>query len=235
MAQQPDAFQSKGQQIVKVLSDNKKTLSAGLIALVMAGAGYFSYERWENHKEELALEALSAVEIELDNKRQELSKDDKKLDPTQFDENFKDLSDRLETVILSHKGRTAAVVSAIRLVGFYLSLDQFDRAEKMLAEFPEQGQGRLLQSLLIFQRSTVAMAKEQYDQATMGFEQLLDQKESEFLHPETLLRLGLCYEKMDQVDRARDAYLRATTEFAESNAGRQAKTYLRLLELEKRG
>ncbi|MCB0391294.1 MAG: tetratricopeptide repeat protein, partial [Bdellovibrionales bacterium] len=53
--------------------------------------------------------------------------------------------------------------------------------------------------------------------------------EHKHLHPESLLRMGLCYEKQNDVEKAKQYFERVTREFEESEAATQAKNFLRYL------
>ena len=253
-AKTPDAFLTGSDKLLKWIEHNRSLVGAVLGLLVLVGIGWVIYGQWTGMTERKAAAALYNVEAKIRAKREEFArKEDERLqklaekqadkkDKTgkttetdtvkpDFDRDFAEFARQLETEIQNHKNTNAAVVSTLNLVGLYLTNKKPELADALLAKV-ETAKEDSLAALLKTQKATVAMELGDYSRAAAGFEALAQDRKAEFLHPDALLKLGVCQEKMGQVDDAKGTFERVSTEFGDSEAGRSAKAYLRLLQLE---
>jgi predicted negative regulator of RcsB-dependent stress response len=252
-ARTPDAFLSFSDKALKWIEDNWAPVGGVFGVLIVAGLGWVGYSQWQGYTERKAAVAIYEVEAKIRDKRdafareedkrlQELSnaldsKDKNKTLPDlsprkiDFDSNFADLARELEKRILDHKNTNAAAVASLNLAGLYLSNKKAELADAFLSKI-ERAKDPSLTALLKMQKAIIAMELGDFPRATAGFESLISDRKSEFLHPDALLKLGVCQEKQGQVEDAKGTFERVSTEYADSEAGRSAKAYLRLLQLE---
>jgi TolA-binding protein len=59
---------------------------------------------------------------------------------------------------------------------------------------------------------------------------VIDNKDIAFLHPDALLKSGVCLETLNQSDKARENYRKIVEDFGDTTAAQSAKTFLRALE-----
>ena len=251
-ARTPDAFLTLSDKLLKWIEDNALWLGALATVVFVSGLGYLAFDQWKNWSERKATSRIYQAEAALNQKREELgkvennrlqelvkemaNKKDKKMpamEPTKvdFEANYAALASAYEKAILADKNSKAGVIAAINLAGFYLANNKVELATTLLEQVGGSNNGPVA-ALLQVQRATLAMEKSDYERAIDQFEQVLQNKEVDFLHSVALLKIGVCYERMKELDRAREAYIRVSTEFGETESARTAKGYLRLLEIQ---
>ncbi len=250
-ARTPDAFLTGSERILKWVEDNIAVVGGIFGAILLIGLGWLGYGQFNDFQERRATKAIYAAQMNLNKQRDQVAKDEnerlEKLLKEMKDKGAKDLPQKedskadfeavfagpaqeVEKQIIAHKSTKAAAIAAIDLAGLYLDQKKPDLAAALLAQV-DGGDSEIIRALVKMQRSTVAMELGDYNRAISGFEDLAGRSGVEFIHAEALLKAGLCYERLEQMDRAKDLYTRVSTEFGESESGRTAKNYLRLLQL----
>lgn len=252
-ARTPDAFLSFSDKAVKWVEDNRGLVGGALGVFLVAGLGWVGVDQWGKMTERRAAASIYKVEAKIREKReafareedqrlQELSKaldskDKNKALPDltprkmDFDSSFADLARDLEKEIMDHANTNAAAVATLNLVALYLTNKKAELADAFLAKV-ERAKDESLTSLLKMQKATVALEMGDYPRAAAAFETLASDRKAEFLHPDALLKLGVSQEKMGQIEEAKGTFERVSTEYGDSEAGRSAKAYLRLLQIE---
>lgn len=250
-ARTPDAFLTGSEKFLKWVEDKSVILAVVAAVALVAGLSLIGYQQWDARQERLATtriyEAQAALlkkqedqqKIESDRLQkmaEEASAKKSKMPSYQplkvdFDSTFGALAQAVEQAIIKEKSSKAALVAAIHLAGLYMNHDKVDQAFHLLSQLKGQGEGAV-GALLTAQRATVAMDKGEFETAIKDFEKIVSNKDVDFLHSSALLKIGLCYEKLNQLDQARQTYLRVSTEFGDTESARTAKGYLRLLELQ---
>lgn len=243
-AKTPDAFLTWSEKGFKWVEANRtvviSVLSIGLVG-GLAWGGYVQYRSWT---EKSAAKAIYVAEAKLNKKKEELAKAEsdamtkdkdtgkiKEPPKVDFEASLSESAREVEGAIVKHAQTRAASVAAIDLASLYLSYKKPDLASALLSQV-DGGNSETLKSLIQALSATAVFEQGDYNRASSLFEQILQDPNAEFLHPDTMVKLGLCYEKLDQADRAKEMYSRASAEFADSESGRTAKGYLRLLELQ---
>ncbi len=256
-AKTPDAFLTTSDKLLNWVEHNRALVGTVLGVLLVGGIGWVAYGQWNGMTERKAAAAMYSVEAKIRAKREEYArKEDERLqniakqneakngkskEPVKpvstetvkpnFEKDFASLAQDLEKEIQNHKNTNAAAVSTLNLVGLYLSNKKAELADALLAKV-DHAKDESLTALLKTQKATVAMELGDYTRAASGFEAITQDRKAEFLHPDALLKLGVCQEKLGQTDQAKGTFERVSTEFGDSEAGRSAKAYLRLLQLE---
>ncbi len=138
----------------------------------------------------------------------------------------------LEKLARDHHGTTAGAQAALLAGQTYLQYKQPDKAIE-LAEMPVKALGNkhLLASLSRVLWGSALATKGDCAGAVKVWQEILDNKSANFLHGEAGLRSGLCYESMNQNDKAAEMYRKVTTENAQSASASTAKGLLRALEV----
>jgi lipopolysaccharide biosynthesis regulator YciM len=150
-----------------------------------------------------------------------------------FNKDYLPKVEELKAAILRHPDRKVALTSA-------LTLAQFVEEQK----HPEAGIEVLEKTLasarpsdLFFVLGKVQLGNlyaetAQYEKAKNYYSDLVNAQPAKFMLGEILLRLGLCAQKLGQIDLAKTMFNRVVTEFSGSDASNSAKNFLRLLQFE---
>lgn len=236
---EPDIFISTSENLLKKIEEQKALLGVILLIVVVAGGGWLGYHYLQTRGEAKASAEIYQYEAPIEQKKEELAKaDDKEADkakskdkaPIDFDSQYAPLTQKLEESILKHQKTAAAKMSAVQLIGFYLEHQKFELAQSLLNKM-QLSDGSLMTGLLLVQKATLLLNKQEFDTSAELFQEIVNNKNLEFLHPQALLRMGICFEKLQNIERARELYTRVSTDYPDSEASRAAKFYLRLLTL----
>ena len=142
----------------------------------------------------------------------------------------------LETVARKRAGTTAAAEASILLADTYLNYKKPERAVEFAQLASEKLGSRNTLSALARVLWGTALADQGDCQKAVGiWQDVLDRKELAYLHGDVSLRAGLCFEKLNQNDKASEMYRKASLEGGKGSTSQTAKTYLRALEFNTRG
>ncbi len=248
----PDAFLSFADKVGQGLSEYWKPIAGGIGILLLGGIGYTAFTAMNRAQEQTASEALFKVEQKISNiktehakKQQESVKDlidnskgtQKKTDARlkevpelSFDKDFASLAKEVEQVITEHKSTQSAQRARIRLARLYIDYEKLDMAEAILK--PAIAQSKKGTSLYGLSRTLLASVlsyKGQTGEAIEALSQILDDQSLSYLHSEVLLKLGILNKETGNTPRAEELFRRVTMEFGETEAGKTAKNFLKMI------
>lgn len=249
----PDAFVQTADVVGKWFLQNKTPILGAVVLAIVAGVGYLTVDFYNKYKEARAAEAIFVVEAKIRDvekviservsKEEDAEKEklkDKKApskppkDPLadiDFDKEFGSQAENLKQVILQHANTQVGIVAASGLAGLYSQFKQHQKAVELLSEMSKHlAEGGLTYGIIKTQLGTELTYLEKWDEALALFQDVLDHKPTDYLFGTVLVKMGVIYEQKNELSRAKDVYMRASTEFADSEAGKTARSYLRLLE-----
>ncbi|WP_374073234.1 tol-pal system YbgF family protein [Bdellovibrio bacteriovorus] len=143
-----------------------------------------------------------------------------------------------EAFISEAPNTKAAQMAALNLSEIYMSYKKTEEAAATLAKV-EKGLDKkdVLTGLVLMQMGNVLADKNDCKGAVEKWQTLTGNKALAFAHDEAKLRMGLCFESMNDLAKAEEIYTeigkkddQSTTDFA---ASREAQKYLRLLKAKK--
>lgn len=242
-----DAVQASLASGVGFLEKNSKLFIALLVVALLAGLGYMGFQFVSSRQEKAAQEAYYAVESEYSKIRegfdrakfsalipQDANAEAPKSEPPTGDlqKDYGKVIAGLETVAREHQGTAGGAQAAILAAEIYLLYNQPEKAAE-LAQIPAQS---LPSNHILGNLSKVlwgsSLATKGDCQAAVGVWQgVLDTKSASYLHPDVSLRSGVCYENLNQPEKAAEMYRKVTAEAADSAPAATAKGLLRALEL----
>ncbi|MCB0365641.1 MAG: hypothetical protein H6624_04410 [Bdellovibrionaceae bacterium] len=237
----PDAFVATSDKVGKWIEKNKVPVFSIIGALFVIGGIKVAWDQWAGYREKSAQEALYTVEAKIKKKQEEIAKEleakKEKKEPAadrSLEADFGPLLSEYSSQINDLKGSKASLIASIHLAALYMDYKEFEKAKAFLAEqLPRVGKSGTFFGLLHMQMGTALAATGKNEEARSEFEMVVKDPGSAFLHAEAVLKLGLAEEILGNVDKARDHYNRASQEFSATDAGKTAKGYLRLMNLEK--
>ncbi len=139
----------------------------------------------------------------------------------------------LEQVVKDHPNTGGGAQAALLLAEVYLEYKQPEKAlpplEKVESHLNKSG---MLYGLVHMMHGTILATVNNCASAVQKWEAVVGNEASKHLHPDALLKSGICYESMKQNDKAMAAYQRLMSEYVDSTAAQTAKTLLRVLNLQ---
>ncbi len=239
--------------------------AVALLVIGIAYAGFDMYQQRVEEKARLALYDAQKIKEDLDQKSEELKtktdeakkpadrkkKDDKaaadkkakKEDKPPSNVTQADLDGlkqnaltAYQKVLASFPGTSAAHIAALQSSQMLLDDKKLDEASKVFdsAKEPTRKHGILLGAFLS-QKAKVFAEKGDCENAVREWEKVIGNPSLNIWHGDSLVKAGVCYEKLQKKDKAIELYKKASNEHAESDAGRTAKKFLILAEREPKG
>lgn len=240
----PDPFLKKGAEVAQVLENKWPLILGGFLAVVAVGAAYVGYTQWNKYQELQAQEDLFVWVNKIEQKQKDwFEKEQASMNPEKpteasgfkgdFEADFSPLVSGLEQEIKSHKSTVAAQAAAMKLADFLAEHERVDQASQLLMDVEASvSDSDWLYGLYKVQLASLLSQKGQTQDALERLEKLTDVKAASFLHPEVYLKIGLLYEQLGQVEKAQDVYARVSTDYGDTEAGKTAQSYSRLLEIQ---
>ncbi len=141
-----------------------------------------------------------------------------------------------EAVIKDNAKSRGAGMAALNLSEIYLKYQKPQEALRVLqAVEPGLGNSEMLSALVLNQLGNVYANQNDCAHAVEQWKKITDNRKLTFAQPEAKLRMGLCYETLNETAKAEQLYTEASKkeESQETSASRDAEKYLRLLKLKK--
>lgn len=217
-----DTFQSGLKNILVFAENHAKSIFIIAIAGLLGGLGYFGYKMVLDRIERKAQEAYYSVQVKLDPiqseferakyqslvKTESTKKEDKAKEPSgNLQNDFGGLMTELEQVARQYPATSAGAQAAIGAAKTYLEYQKPDQAIEILQVVAAQApKNRILSGLVDTLLGNAMANKGDCESAVSVWQRVLDQKSYKFLHSEVSLRSGLCYESLNQSDKAREMF-----------------------------
>ncbi len=258
----PDMFVSSVDRAWTKIERHRRIGASLVVALFAIGVAYTFFNAYKSKKETTAqVEYYLAKKVLLDTEKAYQPKpvDPKTTDPKttdsktletkntekvaeqtekkktgNLDQDFGPAVTQLESVIKRNVGSKAAVLAALDLSPIFFEYKQGERAFNNLHEASKSvSKSDLLYGFLYMQLGNAQQANGKCEDAIKSWKLVSDSKNHTFLHSEALLNEGLCLESLGQRDKASEIYRRVSQDFGDTDAGKSAKNYLRLMSNDK--
>ena len=157
---------------------------------------------------------------------------DAKTDPNKlpekpgFDE-IKGLASQFEQAILKHNSSSSATTAALDLGSIYSGYKKFDMAKNLLEKIKPSG--GVLSSLVNQQLATIMFELKDFKGAISSLDKITKSKDQAYLHPDALLKKGLAYYRLGDMEKSKAAFEQVAEEYTEKSTGQTAEKYLRVL------
>lgn len=135
-------------------------------------------------------------------------------------------------VIKEWISKPAGLVAVAEMVHFLHQYKKQEQAMDLLKTAAFYKKKNLVGFLIAFQSGTYLMNQGEYESAIQDFQFITANKKAEWLWPDALIKIALCYEKQNKVNQAREIYKKIKDNFSDSQAGERAEKYLNLLQLQ---
>lgn len=228
---QPNTVTTFSEKIIDAIIKYKNAI-LGVIAIVLVGsAGFYGWSYFAQQKELKAMEAYSAGEKLYQaglGAADFANSQDPKAPKTQVDQSL--AIAKFEDVIAKHPNTKARQLAAFRLSEIYFAQNNSDKVIEVLEPVIQNTNFKDLMAGLIGLRLTGIYERAQKcDKALPILEKISAQNYHPLLKPEAYLRTGLCFEALNQKDKAIEIYKKLTQEFSNSLQSQQAQKYLKII------
>ncbi|MCM2280853.1 MAG: tetratricopeptide repeat protein [Bdellovibrionaceae bacterium] len=247
----PDVFLQTMEKSLTAFDRHRSLITGALAVLIVAAIGYLVWNYVQGSAERKAASDLYVTEAQYFKIKEGFDKAKyEALAPPPAGEKTEDKKDKatpstgdlqkdygavlpgFEEVIQKHAKTAAGAQAALWLAEIYLEYKQPEKAAEALAKVaPQQKTDSMLFGATHMLYGTALASKGDCTQAVGSWQKVLESEGNAFLHPEALLKSGVCYENLQQNDKATEMYRRVTENHSETSAAQSAKTYLRALEM----
>jgi predicted negative regulator of RcsB-dependent stress response len=261
-AKKPDQFRLWLSQALDQAVKHAKLIMGAFVAFIVIGGALAGYQYFQQSKEAGLQERYSALEKELVDKRRAFDEaeqqarlaanakpgdkapESKAVPPSgDLAKDYGDLPARLEALVNEAPKSAAAEMAALSLAELRLKYKDTAGAFAALQQVnTKERTSDLTGALIVNLKAAVLADQGQCAAAVPLWEKLGGDARAGFLHGEARLRMGLCFESMNDLAKAEQTYQGlATREDASKDAAtvinesvqREAERYLRLLRMKK--
>jgi predicted negative regulator of RcsB-dependent stress response len=205
-----------------------RSVGTFLLFCAILGAGYVGYNIKSANDENKANANLYQIRLE----SEKFDKTFNKESGAAFDSHF-------STVIKSYNDffanfRKTKIESAghLQLADFYLKYEQNEKAEEILNKAVNAlKKTDFYYGFVSMKLSQVLINNQKYSEAIKVLENVSGLPEHSHIHAESLLRVGQCYEKLQDLEKAKQYFERVNRDFSNTESAKNAKLYLRYLAL----
>lgn len=227
------------EKILEFIIKNKNSLLGGLFAIVALLIGYGVVKNMNAEANKQAANAFYQIQksyeamVKPDDAKQAKTEDEnaeapepKKLTEEQADQL---LSNFLNTY-KEHSGTPKAGFALIDMV-FILKDNSFNKKAINLAEekLSTLDKDSMPYAMGLVQLGTLQMELSEYKKAIETFSKIEGLEQADFLKGEALIKKGLCFQALNEIDQAKDVFTQASQKYPDSEYGESAKKYLRVL------
>ena len=148
-------------------------------------------------------------------------------------EEIEGLSKNYMAAIKEYKHRPAALAASIELAQFLYKYEKPQWAVDLLSATSPYKKKNVMGFLVSLQLGSYLMDKAEYAAAIEQMRFITKNESAKWLWPSSLIKIALCYEKQNQMDKAKEIYRQIRKDFPDSQESEKASQYLNLLILQK--
>jgi predicted negative regulator of RcsB-dependent stress response len=239
----PDQIQAKLASGFQFGTEHATAIGVAFLAFVVIGAGIAGKNYLDEKKEaEVQTKYFSVEKKLLETKAKfETAANPPAADPKakapakveikasgDFEKDYGPVAAELTTVIKDAPKSKAAKMAALSLSEVQMQYQKFSEAQATLAMVNPDGKD-LLSAIVQSQLGSIQADQKDCKTALTTWEKVLNNKTAKALHASIKLKQGLCFEALNEIDKARNTYTGLAAEDKESQAAKTAEKYLRLL------
>jgi TolA-binding protein len=216
LLENPEALKEKLAGAENWLEQNPKIVVGVAAAILIVVGGYFAFNYYKNSQNDLAQKDMfqAVYYFEADSLDKALNGDGNNL-------GFLEIIDEYGITDAGNLANYYAGVS-------YLKQGKFELARLYLEDF--NASDLLIQARAYSLVGDSYMEEEKYDDAAKYYSKAANYKPNKYFSPSYLMKEALAYEKLNQPDKAREAYDKIINEYWESSEYQNARKFKARLE-----
>lgn len=221
----PDAFVAYVEKAMHWLYERRQIAAAIVLVLFIGSAAYLGWQQFEVYQNKKAAEAIFKDEKPLRAYLVNLVGTPTK--PAVVSEaDLKPLVEKWQKALNDNKGQRAAIISFMNMTQLLREKGQLETVRAMTETLnPSLKKSDFLWALWRFQKAGVFSETGENDKAIASLQEIIKEKQANWLHGEALVRLGMIYEKTDK-NQAMAAYEKVLAEHSQTAAAAMARRLL---------
>lgn len=228
----PDAFIAFSDKAIEHIEKHRKPILVILATAFILGLSFVAIKFIFKKNEQKAQFKLYTIESEYKKRSEELVK--KTEDKKDLTADYGKIIDDYSQFINEYSGSKASYIAALSLADIYDTYNEYSKTFENLKKVTGSLKPDSFFYGLIFSKmGSALLALKKYEDAIQQFQKVVDAKGQTHLRADSLLKIGLSYQQMNNEAKAVEAFERITRDFAESDAAAAAKSYIRLINLKK--
>ena len=245
----PDPFIHYTDKAIAWIEKHGKSIGTVIMVLSLGGAGYVGVNKYQKNQEQKAQTALYNLRVQMEKLTENFNKEDKKENKGKENKSSpeeraqeapkKDFNTHYATLIGDYKKffkdyakSNSEKAGTIQLANLYAENEKWEEVISLLSPKVSSGaKDSFYFGMMSMLLSQAQMNSEQCPEAIKVLEAVSAQATHKHLHPESLLRIGICYENQQDYEKAKQYFERVSRDFEESEAATNAKYFLRYLAL----
>ena len=238
-----DAFQRKSLSIIQIILQQKILFLAIGICLLLIGA-FFPIKQYYEERNELEAQNqlyLSTAKWEVLKKSLLPKTSDSDEPPTPpitelenpvlKEEDYKQLQTGYEGVIQSHLGTKGAILAALQLAHLHVNQGDSNAALHAMQQVESTLKTKgMIDAIALMSLANLYADSQECTKAVEIWSKVIESSEFSFFHSDALLKQGLCFEQMQNIDMAYQNYQKLEMDYIESPQGQMAQKLLSLMD-----
>ncbi len=232
----PDIFIQSAGKVSKIVYDNKTPIALFVCAIILAGVAVTGFDYYKDKKELESQSALYIVQSKYEKKMAEFEPSEKKEDkkPEQktidFEKDLRPFVDNYKSVFKEHKGTKGALMAANHAATILEEHGKVDEGLSLLEKASETIDSKeLIDALTRMTHARLLEKNGKCEQAIKEWDQVIKESTLAYLHPDALLKKGLCQLTIGKKQEAQETYQIIKDDFADTAAGKSADRIFREL------
>lgn len=204
----------------RYIEDNQKSLTIIILAIVVIVGGYFGFKKFivEPQQQEASEKMyIAEANFAIDSLNLALYG----VPGDEFNMGFVDIADEYS---LTKAGNLANYYAGIS----FLRLGQFEDALEYLGAFSSDDE--VIMTMAVGAMGDAHMELGNNDDAISHYKKAAERKPNKFIAPLMMMKLGLAYEKLNELDKALVIYKDIQKTYPKSNEGRNIQKYIARVE-----
>lgn len=238
------------ESVGKFLLNNSKSILILVIVGLIGASGYGFSNYLKNKEVEEATNAYYQIEKQIQDIVKEKNEQQKKeqeeyakthpkekaKEPTELKLEYKGVLDKFviqfgETA-KEYSGNSFNAFALAKMANFLHTQEYTNHAIELIeANLKYIKKESLGDGLLRIQFASYLMDAKNYEKAIEQLKEVNNNSSTPFLHGESLLKIGVCHQMLNNKEKAVEYYTQTSEKFPDKDSGKSAKKYLRILSL----
>lgn len=226
-----DIFIQFTDKVLGALEKNWRPLATVIVIFALSGLAYVGYNYKIHHDEVSAQKDLYQIRLETEKiEKTYKAREVENQSEQEFNVTFDPLIKKYTLFFAKYRKTRAEKIATIELADIYSRNNQLEKAKAVLVmALGDIKNNDFYYGSTAIKLSQVLMDQGEPQEAIKILEKLSGIPEQKHFHAESLFRIGICYDNLQDKEKAKQYLERVDREFTETESARNAKIYLRYL------